>query len=155
MKHSQQVFAVCRSRNFLIERNGDVTLSTCLCELFPRLARMGREELSWFNTARSLMLSASDTDERRREREGERGGLFGEGGVKMSASETPARLHYGAGRREKKSALHRSGSPISRSVQAANQPIYQPAGTQGFPLTLCPSRGFDWRVERRSCVTAN
>lgn len=59
--------AVCQSGNFLIERNDDVTLSTCLCELFPRLTRMGKEELSWFNSTHSLMLSDSDTDEKERE----------------------------------------------------------------------------------------
>lgn len=66
---SEQEVEVWQSRNFLIERNDDVTLSIWLCELFPRLTRMGKEELSWFNTARSLMLSASDTDERHTERE--------------------------------------------------------------------------------------
>lgn len=87
-----------RAGIFLIERNDDVTLSTCLCELFPRLTRMGKEELSWFNTARSLMLSASDTDEREREGERERGRESEEasqvrGGIKMSASKTPAWLY--------------------------------------------------------------
>lgn len=110
--------------------------------------KMGKEQLSWFNTVYSLMLSDFDTDRAAAEYRPLRWGMRAEKNVSCFQNI----LFIGISDTGNKFCSAALGELYQHTTQAANQPIYQPLALKAF-LTPCAHQGlaskmFFWRAER-------
>lgn len=131
----RSIWEVCQSRDFQYNTSEIPVVLSCFCELFW-VRKMGRAQLSWFNTVYSLMLSDLDTDRAVAQKRPLRWGMRAEENVSGFQNVRSSVSRSGAAN----SAPRLSGKLYQHTERAANQPIHQLLALKAS-LTPCAHQG--------------